>query len=59
MRKKINKWNKLYLSNKLDIKNTILYLNSYLVHVRRTNSYNLVSKYLTKINIKILNKSQN
>lgn len=52
IKKKIKVWNKLSNNNELDINRMILSLNSWLGHVKHANSYNLVNKYLSKLNIK-------
>lgn len=52
MRKNIKVWNKLYCENKLNVDKLIRTLNSWLGHVKHANSYNLVNKYLLKLNMK-------
>lgn len=44
MRRKINKWNKLFNSKNLDLKKVQLSFNSWKAHCSHANSYNLVKK---------------
>lgn len=44
MKRRINRWNKLYSEGKLDIKKTELSYSSWLGHISHTNSYNLKNK---------------
>ena len=50
IKKNVKKWNYLYSKNKLDIKNTILCLNSWLGHSSHCNSYKLQNKILNNCN---------
>lgn len=49
IKKKIRKWNKNYLNNKLNIKDVILSWNSWLGHSSHSNSYNIIGKMYDKI----------
>ena len=51
MRENIKEWNKLSSDNKLDKNKLKRSLNSWLGHVKHANSYNLVNKYVSKLNI--------
>lgn len=49
MKRKINKWNKLYLENKLDLEHVTFSYNSWLGHISHTNGYNLKNKMTSRI----------
>jgi len=51
MRQNIKNWNNLSNNNQLDKNKLKRKLNSWLGHVKHANSYNLVNKYLSKLNI--------
>jgi len=53
IRNKIKYWNKMNELNKLDLLSIKLSLNSWLGHVRHADSYNLVNRYLNRIDINI------
>lgn len=57
VKKNVKKWNYLYSHNSLDIKNTILSLNSWLGHSSHCNSFKLQTKILNNCNFLITNKS--
>lgn len=44
IRRKVKKWNKMYLENKLDLHQTLLCYNSYLAHSSHCSSYNFNKK---------------
>ena len=53
IRYKINKWNKEYRENNIDILHIKLSINSWLSHIKHSNSYNLRNKYLNYIKFRI------
>ena len=53
MRRKINKWNKLFNSKNLDLKKVQLSFNSWKAHCSHANSYNLVKKMTSNLNFEI------
>ena len=53
IRRKINVWNKEYRENNIDILHIRLSINSWLSHIKHSNSYNLKCKYLSYIKFKI------
>src|SRR5574344_141830 len=50
MKKEIKRWTKLKFSNNLDISSLYTSYNSWLAHVKHSNSYNLVNKMRDEIN---------
>lgn len=53
MKKTINKWNKLYLENNLDMKQAYFSYNSWLGHINHTNGYNLKNRMTSKMTFKL------
>ncbi len=49
IKRKINKWNKLYNNNQLDYHKFILCFNSFKGHIKHANSYNLYNKLCEKL----------
>lgn len=50
IKKKVRKWNLLYSQNKLDIKRTMMSLNSWKGHANHCDSYKLQEKILNSCN---------
>lgn len=57
IKKNIKKWNKLYSNNKLDVKHSMLSLNSWIGHDTHCNSYKLQQKMLNECSFIYNNKA--
>jgi hypothetical protein len=53
MRKRIKKWNKLYINGELDLYSVRCSLNSWTSHIKHANSYNLYNRYMNKISFSV------